>query len=122
MTTLDMVAGAGGVAKTPEAARRAKLVDASQQFEAMMMSQMLKPLEFGAAPDAAGEQSTGGAADTVRGIATEALGKALAQHGGVGIARSVLKQVLAEESARPHGGQDAGHELVAQKRTGAKVQ
>ena len=101
------------VAKTPEDVQKAKLVDASQQFEAMMLGEMLKPLQFGASPDAGADESGGGAGDTIRGIANDALGKALAQHGGVGIARSVLAQVQAEGDAR--------HKSVEQKETGTKV-
>lgn len=125
MTSINLM-GVGNISKPPEAAQRAKLVDASEKFEAMMLSQMLKPLQFGASPDAGDEESSGGAADTVRGMATEALGKALSQHGGMGIARSVLQQVMAEENARGKAGDEAGHaaghEWVEQKKTEAKVQ
>lgn len=124
--TIANLTGVGNISKPPEAAQRAKLVDASEKFEAMMLSQMLKPFQFGASPDAGDDESSGGAADTVRGMATEALGKALSQHGGMGIARSVLQQVMTEESARSKAGieaaNEAGHEWVEQKKTGAKVQ
>lgn len=128
------IAGVGAVARASanaEDPRRTKLVEASQQFEAMMLSTMLKPMQFGAAPgDGASDgESSGGMAETVRGMATEALGKALAQHGGVGIARSVLRQVLDQAQQReavavglkaehPHA---APLESVLQKKTGAKV-
>jgi len=122
--------GVGTISRPPEAVQRAKLVDASEKFEAMMLSQMLKPLQFGASPDAGDDENSGGAADTVRGMATEALGKALSQHGGMGIARSVLQQVMAEENSRGRAGEEsgneaghpAGHEWVEQKKTEAKVQ
>ena len=65
-----------------------------------MLSQMLKPLHFGAGVDERGEDTEGGgAADTIRGMATEALGKALAQHGGLGIARKILREVTTEGEA-----------------------
>jgi flagellar protein FlgJ len=81
------------------AAKRAKLADAAEQFEASMLREMLKPLQFGAAADAGGEESAGGAADTIRGLGTDALAKALASHGGLGIARKIVKEVTAEHQA-----------------------
>ena len=78
----------------------AKLVGAAQEFEAMMLGEMLKPLHFGAGVDEAGDEGQGGAADTIRGLATDALGKSLAAHGGVGIARKIITEVSAEHEAR----------------------
>ncbi len=77
----------------------AKLTSAAQSFEAMMLNEMLKPLHFGAGVSDGAEESEGGATDTIRGMATEALGKALAAAGGVGIARKIVKQVTSEEEA-----------------------
>ena len=78
-------------------AQNAKLVKGAEEFEAMMLNQMLKPLQFGAGVDAGGEESTGGAADTIRGMGTEALGKALAAHGGLGFARKIVEEVTREQ-------------------------
>jgi Rod binding domain-containing protein len=77
----------------------AKLVDASQQFEAMMLNEMLKPLQFGAGVDAGGEESAGGAADTIHGMGTDALGKALSSHGGLGIAKKIVGEITAQHEA-----------------------
>ena len=77
-----------------DARQQAKLVDGAQQFEGMMLAQMLKPLQFGEAAGA--DESEGGANDTIRSMGVEALSKAIAQGGGVGIAKSVIKQVTAE--------------------------
>ena len=72
------------------------LVEGARQFEAMLLQEMLKPLQFGAGPDEGGEESAGGAADTVRGFGTEAI----ASGGGFGIARQIVRQVGAEEERR----------------------
>ena len=85
-------------ATTPDA-KLAKLTRAAQSFEAMMLNEMLKPLHFGAGVADGAEESAGGASDTIKGMATDALGKALAASGGVGIARKIVKQVTAEEEA-----------------------
>lgn len=85
-----------------------KLVDGARQFEAMMLQKLLKPLQFGASPDN-GEESAGGAGETVRSFGTEAIAKAIATRGGFGVAREIVRQVTAER--------DAGE----QKKGGTKV-
>lgn len=82
-----------------DARDQAKLRDAAQQFEAMMLGEMLKPLQFGGAP-AADEEGGGGANDTIRSFGTEAVAKAVASHGGFGIARQIIRQVTAEREGR----------------------
>jgi Rod binding domain-containing protein len=76
-----------------DAAREAKLSKAAEEFESMMLNELLKPLHFGAGVDEGQEESADGAADTMRGLGTDALGKALAAQGGFGIARKVVKEV-----------------------------
>jgi flagellar protein FlgJ len=81
------------------AAQQAKLVEGAQSFEAMMLGEMLKPLQFGAGVEDGDEASAGGAAETVRGMGTDALAKALSSHGGLGLARKIVDQVTAEHDA-----------------------
>ena len=78
---------------------QAKLKDGAQQFEAMMLGEMLKPLHFGGAADqdGDGDDRAGG---TIESFGTEALTKAIASSGGFGIARHILRQVTAERDAR----------------------
>lgn len=91
------LAGSTAVSDKSRELKLAKLTSAAQSFEAMMLDQMLKPLHFGAGIEDGAEASEGGAADTIKGIATDALGKALAASGGVGIARKIVKEVAAEQ-------------------------
>lgn len=84
---------------TAEERQTAKLADGAHQFEAMMLEQMLKPLHFGESPDAAGEESSGGASETLRGFGTEAIAKAIASGGGFGLARQIVRQVTAQRDA-----------------------
>lgn len=87
----------------------AKLADGARQFEAMMLQEMLKPLNFGGSPDAEQGESSGGAADTIRGFGTEAVAKAIASGKGFGIAQQIVRKVTHE------------HDAVLSKQRGAKV-
>jgi peptidoglycan hydrolase FlgJ len=72
-----------------------KLVDAAQQFEAMMMQEMLKPLRSG--QDSWDEEKRDdSASDTISSFATEAVAKAISKAGGLGIAKQVIRQVTQE--------------------------
>jgi peptidoglycan hydrolase FlgJ len=77
--------------------KQAKLVDAAQQFEAMMLQEMLKPMR-GGKDSWGGEESTGNdsASDTISSFGTEAFAKAISKGGGFGIAKQVISQVKLE--------------------------
>jgi Rod binding domain-containing protein len=89
-----------------DGAKTAKLSKAAEEFEAVMLNELLKPLHFGAGVDQGEEEPSGDAAETVRGLGTDALGKALAAQGGFGIARKVVKEVTREanDTKVEHGG------------------
>ena len=114
-TTVTAVASAGSAGSLPEAAKAAKLSQAAESFEGMMLGEMLKGLQFGGVPgsgdaeDAQASGESGGAGETIRGMATEALAKALAHHGGMGIAKKMVDEVKAESDA------------VQRRQRGAKV-
>jgi peptidoglycan hydrolase FlgJ len=77
--------------------KQAKLVDAAQQFEAMMLQEMLKPMRGG--KDSWGGDNKGdsdSASDTISSFGTEAFAKAISKGGGFGIARQVISQVKLE--------------------------
>ncbi len=93
---------AGSVVTSQAAADKAKdkkLADGAREFEAMMLSQMLKGLSFGSAPGADPEESEAGAAGTIRSFGTEAVANAVAKGGGFGLARQIVRQVEAERDA-----------------------
>jgi peptidoglycan hydrolase FlgJ len=87
------VAAGTGAAANPQ--RHARLVAAAQQFEGMMLEQMLKPLQkpqdtgFGQDPD--GDRD--GSLDTMSSYGTEAVASAIARSGGLGIARRIVADV-----------------------------
>lgn len=68
------------------------LRDAAQDFEAVFLSQMIKPM-FDTVPT--NEMFGGGNAENIyRGLMVQEYGKALAKNGGVGIADSVYRELL----------------------------
>jgi len=78
-----------------EKRKDSKLVDAAQQFEALLMQEMLKPMRAGQ-NDWSGEENDDSAADTISTFGTEAVAKAISKGGGFGIARQVVRQVTRE--------------------------
>jgi Rod binding domain-containing protein len=77
------------------AAPQPRLVKAAHEFEAQMMKELMKPLNHGstltgADADADDDSGSGGALGE---FASEALGRALSDRGGFGIATSIVKQL-----------------------------
>jgi len=70
------------------AAPPSRLVVAAHEFEAAMMKELLSPLQS----DEEGNDQ--GASSAMTSFAGEALGKALSEHGGFGIADRVIHQIL----------------------------
>ncbi len=108
-------------ASTPaDKVQQNKLVAGAHEFEAMLLQQMLKPLQFGEAAGADAETdsdgNSGGANDTIRSLSVEAVSKAIAQAGGVGIARQIIQQV--NQQHQQVGGK---HESAVTKNVGTKV-
>ncbi len=73
--------------QTASANSQPRLIRAAHEFEGQMLKELLKPLT-------AGDGLTGDEADSSKGIlgeyASEALGKALSEQGGFGIADRIL--------------------------------
>jgi len=72
-----------------------RLVKAAHEFEAQMMKELMKPLNHGSTltgddADADDDSGSGGALGE---FASEALGRALSDRGGFGIATSIVKQL-----------------------------
>jgi Rod binding domain-containing protein len=96
-----------GVKEAGQAAGAAppRLVRAAHEFEGQMMQELLKPMTnsdalTGEDSDSDSDAGSGGALGD---FATEALGQALSQHGGFGIANRILKE-LGHSGDRSHGG------------------
>ena len=85
---------------SPEAGavmRQAKLADAAQKFEGMMLEELLKPMQR-AGSGFAGEEDgdnpdRDGSMDTFSSYGVEAMAEALSKGGGLGLAKQVLHQI-----------------------------
>lgn len=72
-----------------------RLVKAAHEFEAQMMKELIKPLNGGSALNGSdlGKEEDAGSASALGEFASEALGRALSEGGGFGIAASILKRL-----------------------------
>jgi peptidoglycan hydrolase FlgJ len=83
-----------------DARDHSRLVDAAQQFEALMAQELLKPLSSSENKWDTGEDGGDKSMDTMSSYGTEAVAKAIAKGGGLGIAKKVVEQVTAEHDNR----------------------
>ncbi len=76
-----------GAKKTPSP----QLVQAAHQFEGMMIEQLLKPMTSGVALDDSGDEA--GSNGALNDFASESLSQSLSQHGGLGIANWIVRDL-----------------------------
>jgi Rod binding domain-containing protein len=104
---------AGGSAARETVAPNPKLVHAAQEFEAQMMKELLQPMTGGDAltDDADGADpelgSGSGSGGALADFASEALGRALSQRGGFGIASQIIRE-LSHSAKLSESGTEAG--------------
>jgi|SRR5271170_4916398 len=79
-----------------EEQKRAKLIDAAQQFEATMLQELLKPMQHGQDSWGGEEKSDDSAADTMSSFGAEAIAKAISKGGGFGVAKQIVSKVTLE--------------------------
>jgi flagellar protein FlgJ len=89
-----------------------RLINAAHEFEAAMMKEMLAPLEPG--HDALDGGDDEGSSSALNSFAGEALGKALSEHGGFGIADSIIRQLSA-------GSNHSGNSTVPLRKSGTTL-
>jgi Rod binding domain-containing protein len=91
MTTVSTIAAGTASTNTPQP----RLVKAAHEFEAQMMQELMKPLTRGSSLTGEDDESSDGSGSNgaLGEFATEALGRALSEQGGFGIAKSVLKDL-----------------------------
>jgi Rod binding domain-containing protein len=80
---------AAGNSTTPQP----RLVKAAHEFEAQMMKELMKPLSHSSALTGTDTDDDSGSAGALGEFASEALGKALSERGGFGIASSIIKHL-----------------------------
>jgi flagellar protein FlgJ len=107
-----MAAAGVGPAATADASaaiQHRKLTNAAQQFEGMLLEEMLKPMKEhgfcqGDGEDGDSDKEEGsGFGDTLSSYGTESLATAIAKGGGLGIAKRVVAQVEGERAAHAKG-------------------
>jgi flagellar protein FlgJ len=95
------IGAAAPAASTPPSLEHRKLTEAAQQFEGMLLQEMLKPMRehgFGQS-DSDDKDSSSGFGDTLSSYGTESVATAIAKGGGLGIAKRVVEQVEGEKSS-----------------------
>ena len=70
-----------------------RLVRAAHEFEAQMMQELMKPMTHASSLTGEEDDSDSGSGGALGEFASEALGKALSEHGGFGIASSIVKEL-----------------------------
>jgi Rod binding domain-containing protein len=88
--SLAPVAAGGIAAQSMDAARHERLKTAAHQFEASLLTEILKPLQRTGA--AVGGEEEDSAEGPLQDLAAESLARALSDRGGFGIADRVLHQ------------------------------
>lgn len=83
---------------TTERAVQPRLVKAAHEFEAAMMKELLSPLESNE------DEGVRGSTAALTSFAGEALGKAISERGGFGIATRILDQIAGRSN---HSGKSA---------------
>ena len=99
LTSSEAVTGQAPDAPEP------RLVRAAHEFEGQMMKELLKPMTDGDASAGAengDSDSRAGSEGALGEFASEALGQALSQRGGLGIANEIVKEL--SHSDHRHGG------------------
>ncbi len=88
MQTIPAGPAAGG---TGHATPQPRLVRAAHEFEAQMMKELMKPMT---AEDAlTGQDNDSGSGGALGDFASEALGRALSERGGFGIAHRIVQEL-----------------------------
>ena len=91
----------GPVPMPPASTLSPRVVNAAHEFEASMMKELMAPLAGGDSLE--GGEDTAGSESAITSFAGEALGKAISEHGGFGIANRILHQLSAagNQSGKP---------------------
>ena len=89
MTTISATGtGAEGTTLPPP-----RLVRAAHEFEAQMMQELLKPLTSSNGLDGEDSETASGSGGALGAFASEAFARGLSEHGGFGIASSIVRQL-----------------------------
>jgi Rod binding domain-containing protein len=94
MISVDAISATTAVtAETNTATPQPRLVRAAHEFEAQMMAELLKPLSSSNGLDGEDDDAASGSGSALGEFASEALGRGLSEHGGFGIANSIVSEL-----------------------------
>ncbi|MGP8173146.1 MAG: hypothetical protein ACLP7O_01205 [Terracidiphilus sp.] len=91
ISAISATTAAGGAAG--EATPQPRLVRAAHEFEAQMMKELLKPMTGTNGLDGEDDDSASGSGGALGEFASEALGRALSEQGGFGIANRIVQDL-----------------------------
>jgi Rod binding domain-containing protein len=112
MLSIGTAAAAGGAVQDPSPQTpQPRLVRAAHEFEAQMMKELLKPMTAGVGLTGEDEDAGSGAGGALGEFASESLGRALSERGGLGIAHAIVgdlshsgnKTVREQVTGKAHG-------------------
>ncbi len=89
---LPGAAAASSGSMSAESVPQPRLVKAAHEFEAQMMKELMAPLESGKGL-LGGSEDEESSSSALNSFAGEAMAKAISEHGGFGIAKSILHQL-----------------------------
>lgn len=98
-SSATQAAASSAASGTTSDSQHRKLTDAAQQFEGMMLQELLKPMRehsFGSGDSdnsSSDDPDSSGFADTLSSFGSESLATAISRGGGFGIAKQVVQQV-----------------------------
>jgi Rod binding domain-containing protein len=114
MSAPVILGGAVGAIGAPPAPKPQTLAEAAQQFEAVMIGQLLKEAQ-GDEGGWLGSDADAGSA-TAAGLAEEQFAQALAHSGGLGLSAQIVSS-LSARGVEPTGGSDADPESAAKAKS-----
>jgi len=103
MAVVSVAKATPATSSPTDAVQHRKMVDAAQQFEGMLLQEMLKPMKehgFCQSDDDSGDKDdSSGFADTLTSFGTESVATAIAKGGGLGLSKKIVEQVEGEKAA-----------------------
>lgn len=103
---MESIAATAEAAGSAQVTPQPRLVRAAHEFEAQMMKELLKPLSSGSG--LTGKDDDEGSGSALGEFASEALGRALSEAGGLGIANSIVHD-LSRSGTKPASAQVTGN-------------
>jgi Rod binding domain-containing protein len=85
--------GQGMTGQAIQSAAQPRLVEAAHEFEGQMLKELLKPITSTGLSDEDDDAFSSSSGEVLGEFASEALGKALSEQGGFGIANRIVRQL-----------------------------